>query len=90
MLKQIDYWVKQYGSAGVSDTRAVQDFLTCETDESIKTLRNELTGLSQDKSRYKEETLDKIIGVKRKVLYKSYTEWAKLMLLWISSNYRGS
>lgn len=88
MLKQIHYWVTQYGSAGISDQRAVQDFITCETDEAIRTLRNELTGLSQGK--YKDETLDKIVGVKRKTLYNSYTEWAKLMLLWISSNYRGS
>ena len=88
MLKQVDYWVRNYGSAGIGDLRAVQDYITCETNEAVQSLRNELIGLSHGK--FSEDVLDRIVGIKRKTLHNSYVEWSKLMLQWIANNFRGS
>ena len=83
MLKQITYWVKVYGSGGNPDQRAVQDFVDCETTEVLSTFRAELMGISLGKA--DEKTLDQVVGNKRKVLYNSYQEWAKLMLMWLAA-----
>lgn len=88
MYKQVIYWVKNYGSAGIPDQKAVHEYIECETTEAIFTLRNELMGISEGK--FTEENLDKLVGVKRKLMYNSYSEWAKMMLLWIAQNFRGS
>jgi hypothetical protein len=82
MYKQINYWVKNYGSGGTGDQRAVQDFMECETTEAVKSLKNELIGLIQGEP--DDDMLDHTIGINRKVKYNSYEEWAKLMLLWIA------
>lgn len=89
MFKQIRYWVVNYGSAGLPDQRALSDFLECETNEVIHSFRNELVGLAQSK-KSDDAALDALIGQKRKVLYNSYEEWAKVMLLWLAGMHRGS
>ncbi len=87
MYKQVVYWVKNYASGGNPDQRCVQDFVDCETTEVLSTFRAELYGISQ--GNFDEETLDKLIGQKRKVLHGSYDEWAKLMLMWLASYNKG-
>jgi len=77
------YWIDNYGSSGIPDQRAVQDFMDCETRELVDGLRNELVGLVQ--GAVTEEVLDQIVGQKRKGQYGSYVEWGKLMLLWMAS-----
>jgi hypothetical protein len=83
MLKQITYWVKTYASGGNPDQRSVQDFVDCETTEVLNTFRAELMGISLGK--VDEKILDQMVGTKRKVLYNSYQEWAKLMLMWLAA-----
>jgi hypothetical protein len=82
IYNRVAYFVKEYGSSGIPDQRAVQEFMECETAEMIRSLQNELIGLS--KGNYDREVMDKVIGVKRRTLFGSYEEWAKLMLMWIS------
>ena len=81
--KQVRYFIDTYGKAGIPDQRAVQDFMDCETGESVNSLRGELIGMTNQK--FKEEILDTAVGAKRKILYESYDNWARLMLQWIAS-----
>ncbi|RIL08962.1 MAG: hypothetical protein DCC75_07620 [Proteobacteria bacterium] len=83
MYKQVVYWVKNYGSSGAGDQRAVQDFMECETVEIVSSLKLELANIVQ--GNFDQENLDKLIGAKRRLRHDSYQEWAKLMLLWIAS-----
>jgi hypothetical protein len=83
LYKYVPLWVREYGMSGASDQQAVQIYIDCETREAITGLQNELIGIT--KGRYKDEVFDLVVGVKRKVLHGSYTEWAKLMLQWIAS-----
>ena len=81
IFKQIKYWVDNYGSAGISDQKAVEVFIDCETTESIKMLQAEL--LSIARGNFEQDSLDKLVKAKRRVNHNTYQEWAKLMLLWI-------
>lgn len=84
--QRVHYWVQNYGQSGIEDKQAVENFIECETRESVKLLQQELILLAEGK--FKEEILDKLVGKKRAVKYVSYVEWAKLMLLWIAG-YKG-
>ncbi|MBX7145048.1 MAG: hypothetical protein K1X79_11400 [Oligoflexia bacterium] len=86
IYQRITYWVQNYGMGEVNDQRAVENFIECETREAVNMLRHELQLIVEGK--FKEEILDKLVGVKRKVKYGPYQEWAKLMLLWIAG-YKG-
>jgi hypothetical protein len=88
VYKQVVYWAKNYASGGGPDQRHVQDFVECETTETITTFRAELYGISQ--GNYEEENLDKLIGQKRRILFGSYQEWAKTMLMWLASYHKAS
>lgn len=83
---RVKAWIDQYGNSGIEDRRALDDFMTIETGEAVASLRNELIGVSR--GNYSEETMDKLVGVKRKVLHGAYDAWAKLMLQWMA-NYKG-
>ncbi len=83
---KIGYWVETYGKAGIPDQRAVHDFMECETSEAVRSLQNELVGLSGGGTN--TDILDRLIGIKRKQLHGTYENWAKLMLMWISG-YKG-
>lgn len=78
---RVHYWVQNYGLSGIPDQKAVENFIECETREQLNLLRFELEMMSQ--GNYREENLDLIVGVKRKLRHESYDAWAKLMLLWI-------
>lgn len=84
MYRWIKYWIDNYGSVGVGDQRAVNDFMDCETKQLVDGLRNELVGLVQGAPA--DTILDQIIGQKRKSQFGTYQEWAKLMLLWMASH----
>lgn len=84
--KQLRYFIDTYGKSGIPDQRAVQDFMDCETAESVNSLRGELIGMTNQK--YKEEIMDVLLTQKRKALFESYDNWARLMLQWIAG-YKG-
>ena len=76
-------WVKEYGSSGADDRRAVSDFMTVETQELIASLRNELASIA--KGNYEARLMDQLVGAKRKDRHGSYQEWARLMLQWMAN-----
>ena len=76
-------WAREYGRADVSDQRGAQDFMECETTETVKSLQAELVALSE--GNFDEALMDDILGKRRKVRYGNYKEWAVLMLRWIAS-----
>lgn len=84
--QRIRHWVQNYGLSGIPDQKAVENFIECETREQINLLRFELEMMAQ--GRFKQETVDLIVGVKRRVKHDSYDNWAKLMLMWIAG-YKG-
>lgn len=83
---RVYYWVQNYGLSGIPDQKAVENYMECETHEQVKMLRFELEMMAQ--GNYKQENLDRIVGVKRRFKHDSYDAWAKLMLLWIAG-YKG-
>lgn len=83
IYKHLTNFVRIYGSAGVTDQRAVHDFMECETSESIRSLQAELSAVVS--GRFSIEVFDKTVGVKRRQLHNSYQDWARSMLLWIAS-----
>lgn len=76
-------WVREYGSGGIDDNRALRDYLEIEANESINSLRNELHALAR--GNYIEESIQKLVGAKRKVRHGTYDEWAKSMLRWMAA-----
>lgn len=85
LYKNLVYWVRNYGSAGIPDQRAIETFIDCETDEMIAATRSELTAVTSGK--FTEAIMDQCIGASRRLKYGTYIEWAKMMLLWIA-NYK--
>lgn len=83
IYKSLMNFIRIYGSAGVSDQRAVQDFMECETSETVRSLQSELSAIMSGK--FSIEVFDKTVGVKRRLMHNSYQEWARSMLLWIAS-----
>lgn len=86
IYNRVQYWVQNYGLAGIPDQKAVENYIECETREQVNMLRFELELMAQ--GNYKQETLDQLVGVKRRFRHESYDAWAKLMLLWIAG-YKG-
>ena len=86
MYKWITFFLQNYAREGLDDQRSVNDFATCENAESLSGLRNELMGIASGQPDPK--ILDNTIGQARKIRFGSHKDWAKLMLLWISS-YKG-
>ena len=79
-------WARNYGRPDVSDQRGVQDFIDCETTETIKSLQSELVSLAE--GNFDEKLMDDILGARRRIKYTNYTDWARLMLQWIAG-YKG-
>jgi hypothetical protein len=80
---RVTYWVQNYGGSDAPDKRAVQDFMDCESEEQIRSLRGELYAISQ--GRFDKKNLDANVGKKRETRHGSYDTWAKMMLLWMAS-----
>ena len=81
LYSKINYWVQNYGLSGIPDQKAVENFIECETAESVSSLRFELEQMAQGK--FNQQNMDHLVGVKRRLKHESYDAWAKLMLLWI-------
>lgn len=87
-LGKIAYWVEHYGSAGLPDQRALEDFINCETREMISVFQlqlNQVAGRQVD-----QVHVERIIGAKRLAVHGSAADWARVMLLWLSPLVRGS
>ncbi len=82
-FNEVFYWVKNYGVPGVPDKKAVENFVACEIHAKVQALRGQLYTIA--KGKYDEKILDQQIGQSRKKRHGSYEEWAKMMLLWLSS-----
>ncbi len=80
---RIAEWVREYGSSGADDMRALRDYIEIEANESISSLRTELHSLAR--GNYIEETIQKLVGAKRKVRHGTFDEWAKSMLRWMAA-----
>lgn len=76
-------WAREYGRPDVSDQRGVQDFMECETKETVKSLQAELVAMAD--GNFDEKLLDDILGKRRKLKFINYSDWAKAMLQWIVS-----
>jgi hypothetical protein len=83
IFTKIKYWVDCYGNSGADDKRAIEDFVDCEANEAVSSLRSELVGLSQ--GLFDEAILNLLIGASRKEKFGSFNAWAKMMLLWLSA-----
>ena len=77
------YWLNEYTQGGAEDRRAVDQFIECETRETIQAFQLELQALLQVDQ--PDDQLDRIIGTKRRVKHGSYANWAALMLQWLIS-----
>lgn len=84
IYKQIPFFIQNYGKTGNPDQRNLIDFMECETTEAIRSLQNELIGITH--GNYVPEVMDKLIGLDRRTKHNSYEEWARLMLLWIAGH----
>ena len=82
MLKHIPEFIKTYGQVG-NDQRAIQDYMECESNESIAALRAEFVGVAQ--GAHPIEFLDQSLGLARKVKFGSHEQWAKNILLWMAA-----
>ncbi len=82
--KQLRYWVESYGRSENPDNSAVHVFMDCETQEAVVSLRGELIAITN--GNFRPETMDALLGQKRRVLHESYETWAKRMLQWMAAH----
>ena len=82
MLSNLRNWKMYYAKPGYPDIRSMQDFVECETDETLKALMAELNGIKN--MNFSDEALRTLLGQNRIVKHKSYAEWAGLMLIAIA------
>ena len=82
-IPTLNYYQKSYASTiSNNDQKAVRLFKEYESLEKIRRLQAELGWVSSGQVYF--QTLDSVVGKKRKSKYKGYEEWAKLMLIWLS------
>lgn len=82
MFRNIRELTKVYATSGTSDKIAVQNFMDCENEDTIRSLRNELAGISS--GNFPEESLKNVLGEARRVTHGSYLDWAKRMIMWMA------
>ena len=82
MLSNLRNWKMYYAKPGYPDIRSMQDFIECETDETLKGLMAELNGIKN--MNFSNESLRALLGQSRIARHKSYSEWAGLMLIAIA------
>ena len=81
-LNEIVYYMKNYAHPGVSDQRACDNFLECETAEKVNPLKAQLNTVAR--GGIDDDYLHKIIGKGRQMKHGSYKNWALLMLQWLN------
>ena len=78
------YYQRTYaGSLANNDQKAVGVFKQYESHEKLRRLQNELVAVKNSKVR--ESSLERVLGVKRRMQHRSFEHWAELMLLWITT-----
>ena len=82
MFKQIRELTKVYGISGTTDKVAIQNFMECENDDTVRSLRNELTGISA--GNFPDDTLKPLLGEARRAKYGAYEDWAKRMIIFMA------
>ena len=82
MFRNIRELIKVYAISGTEDRIAVQNFMDCENDDTIRSLRNELTGISA--GNFPEENLKNLLGEARRSKHGSYVDWAKRVIVWMA------
>jgi hypothetical protein len=82
MFPKIRELIQLYTMDGTADANAVRTFMDCENEDTIRSLRNELTGIAA--GNFMDENLLGTLGIQRKTKHGSYTEWAKRMLVWMA------
>lgn len=82
MFPKIRELLSLYSNDGTPDTTAVHTFMDCENEDTIRSLRNELSGIAA--GNFMEENLQGTLGPQRKAKHGSYAEWAKRMLIWMA------
>lgn len=75
-------WIKEYARSDCPDKQAVKDFVECEPDDRIRTLKNQFHAIS--KGMYDDIHFDKLIGPEKKAKYGTYANWARTILLWLN------
>ena len=75
---KVKYFIDIYGKAGLPEPQAIADFIECENREIVRPFQAQLLQIA--KGECDEEHLIKICGMKRKVQYGSYQDWAKVVL----------
>ena len=85
IFRSVTYWVKTYANPGITDQRAIETFMDCESAEAAAGLRAELQAIRA--GNFREESLNLSIGAGRRLKYGAFEEWARMMLIWMS-NYK--
>jgi len=79
----LQYYQKTYAnSSSDNDQKAIGHFKLYESEEKIRRLRHELQMIAE--GRVSLTVLDNVAKKKRKVKYRTYEYWAKLMLQWLA------
>lgn len=83
-LPTINHYMKDYASPlSDNDQKAVRMYKEYESPESVRRLQNELLTV---KNSMATETACKVsIGAKRAGQYRSYEQWATMMLMWLAA-----
>ena len=80
----LQFYQRRYAYAlANNDQKAARLFKEYESTEMVRRFQSELMWVRN--GQVLEQTLDGILGKTRRSKYKGYTEWAKLMLLWVSN-----
>lgn len=77
--KQLRYWLSSYAAGGCEDRQAIENFIECESQEALSSLRGELIAIKNEN--FSEEIMLQILGPNRVAKHGSFVEWAKVMLL---------
>jgi len=83
-FKFLREWVMLYGHKEVPDNIAVQDFVICESKETIKALRAELIAIKN--GNFEQASLESFLGRSRLAKFNSFQAWAEIMLLWLAEH----
>ncbi len=82
-LPSLEHMIKAYANHNDgNDQKAIDTFNMFETTEKMSRLKNELLWIRD--GIVTEQTLERVLGLPRKIKFESYENWAKIMMIWIS------
>lgn len=82
-IPTLDHYNRTYARTMSDDKKALSVFRDFESHEKLRRLQAELMLVRDNKVMVK--ALDRVVGKKKKSKYESYSRWAQLMLLWMTS-----